>query len=95
MASWGPSGEGPGGALEEPWRAQVQLDCKNTYDLATGKTMYQLGIEQHGKDLAKSMEKINDTSRASENLGKFYKAESFQLDPNAKPKGISVFDFDE
>jgi len=68
---------------------------KNTYDLATGKTMYQLGVEQHGKDLAKSMEKINDTSRASENLGKFYKAESFRLDPNAKPKGISIFDFDE
>jgi len=68
---------------------------KNTYDLATGKTMYQLGVEQYGKDLAKSMEKINDTSRASENLGKFYKAESFKLDPNAKPKGISVFDFDE
>jgi len=68
---------------------------KNVYDLATGKTMYQLGVEQHGKDLARSMEKINDTSRASENLGKFYKAESFRLDPNAKPKGISVFDFDE
>ena len=68
---------------------------KNVYDLATGKTMYQLGIEQHGKDLAKSMEKINDTSRASENLGKFYKAESLQLDPKTKPKGISVFDFDE
>ena len=68
---------------------------KNVYDLATGKTMYQLGIEQHGKDLAKSIEKINDTSRASENLGKFYKAESFKVDPNAKPKGISVFDFDE
>jgi len=68
---------------------------KNTYDLATGKTMYQLGVEQHGKDLVKSMEKINDTSRASENLGKFYKAESFKLDPNTKPKGISVFDFDE
>jgi len=68
---------------------------KNTYDLATGKTMYQLGVEQHGKDLAKSMENINDTSRASENLGKFYKAESFQLDPNAEQKGISVFDFDE
>ena len=68
---------------------------KYTRDLATGKTMYQIGIEQHGKDLAKSMEKINDTSRASESLGKFYKAESFKLDPNAKPKGISVFDFDE
>ena len=68
---------------------------KSTYDLATGKTMYDLAVEQHGKDVAKSMKKISDTSRASDSLNKIYKAEQFRLDPSTKPKGISVFDFDE
>ena len=68
---------------------------KSVYDLASGKTMYDVQLEVYGKDLVKTIKNISDVSRSSNNLNKFYKAEQFRLDPNTKPKGISVFDFDE
>ncbi len=68
---------------------------KNVYDLASGRNMYDLMIEQHGKDLANAVKNVHDFSRASNSLGKIYKAEQFRLDPNSPKKGISVFDFDE
>jgi len=68
---------------------------KNVYDLASGRTMYDVMIEQHGFNLANAVKNVHDFSRSSNNLNKFYKAEQFRLDPNTKPKGISVFDFDE
>lgn len=69
--------------------------AKNVYDLASGRTMYNVMIAQHGKDLANAVKNVHDFSRASNSLGKIYKAEQFRLDPNSPRKGISVFDFDE
>ena len=68
---------------------------KSVYDLASGRTMYDVMIDQHGKDLANAVKNVHDFSRASNSLNKIYKAEQFQLDPNSPARGMSVFDFDE
>ena len=68
---------------------------KNVYDLASGRNMYDVMIDQHGIDLANAAQDISNFTRSSNSLNKFYKAEQFQLDPNTPVKGMSVFDFDE
>ncbi len=68
---------------------------KSVYDLASGRTMYDVMIDQHGRDLANAVKNVHDFSRASNSLNKIYKAEQFQLDPSSPVRGMSVFDFDE
>jgi hypothetical protein len=65
---------------------------KKVYDLATGKTMYELGLEQYKLNQAKLMGEIytkHETNKVLNNIGKMSRS------TNIPSKGITVLDFDD